>query len=54
MNNWGVPEQAPHLAVVDVYVGASHVRRAQTIKYNEQAIQVLYTSKRRVRADHER
>ena len=25
-HNWGEPERAPHLSVVDVYVGASRVR----------------------------
>ena len=25
LDYWGEPERAPHLPVVDVYVGASHV-----------------------------
>ena len=37
-----------------VYVGASHVRGLRTIKYDGQAIQVLYTSERRMCADCER
>ena len=51
---WGEPERAPHLSVVDVYVGASRVSGVRTIKYDRQAIQVLYTSERRVCADCER
>ena len=52
-SDWEQPERAPHLVIVYVYVGASRVHGLWMIKYDEQAIQVLYTPERRVYRDCE-